>query len=167
MISISKVKESIITNGERILKVLQFGAKTAKVFSDFGDDSQPLKDMIAVYADTTEVGESVIIGYLNKNQISAAGEKRIFSLKVDGSLSTDIHLKNDETIVIASGTDYAVRYSSLETSFNQLKSDFNSLVVAYNSHQHTLPNGASPPTLPGTTSAASISGAKIDEIRLP
>ena len=92
----------------------QYGAKTADVVSSFGEDSAPLKNMVALYADTSEIGESVIIGYINKNQIAAAGEKRIFSLKEDGSMSFAIHLRNNGTAEIGGAVDNAVRYSKLD-----------------------------------------------------
>lgn len=119
MISFSRVKGVFLENGSRILKVIQFGAKTADVVSSFGDDSCPLNDMTAIYANTSEVGDSIIIGYINKNQISAVGEKRIFSLKQDESLSTYIHLKNDGTINIGGDSDFMIRYTSLNVALQE------------------------------------------------
>ena len=112
MITFSKVKESII-NSFRSIKVLQFGAKTADVVAPFGDDSSPLENMTAIYAETTNVGESIVIGYINNNQIALPGEKRIFSLDASGNLSTYIHLKTDGTMEVGGNDDNAVRYSTL------------------------------------------------------
>lgn len=162
--TLSIVKENIIKAGKRALKVMEFGAKTADVVSDFGDDSSPLKDMIAVYGKTSESGDSIIVGYLNSNQISQPGEKRIFSLKEDGSLSFAIHLKNDGTCEIGGDVDNAVRYSKLEEAFNELKSDMNTFIDSYNLHQHPA-NGLAPPTVIAVESTADITGAKIDEIK--
>ena len=114
MISTAKVKQWSIEKGKRILKLLQFGAKTAKVAAPFGDDSNPVKDMTAIFAETTASGEPVVIGYINTNQIAQEGEKRIFSLKEDGNLSTYIWLKNDETMEIGGNVDNAVRFSKLK-----------------------------------------------------
>lgn len=167
MITFSLVKENLLESGKRLLKVIQYGTKTADVAAAFGDDSAPLKDMIAIYANTSENGDNIIIGYLNKNQISAAGEKRIFSLKSDGSLSFAIHLKNDGTCEIGSDTDNAVRFSKLEEGFNKLRDDFNSFVnTSYNVHSHAN-SGAAPPSSLGTSSTANITAAKIDEIKVP
>ena len=164
MITFSKVKENII-DSFRSMKVFQFGAKTADVASSFGDDSAPLKNMTAIFADTSNIGEPVIIGYLNKNQIATEGEKRIFSVDpATGNLSFAIHLRTDGTCEIGGNIDFMVRYSALETAFNQLKNDFNT-------HNHTttatvgdsaIPGVITPPT---TTSNADISGAKIEEIK--
>ena len=170
MISFSKVKESLIENGSRILKVVQFGAKTADSVSSFGDDSHPLNNMVAIYASTSEVGDNIIIGYINKNQIAALGEKRIFSLKEDGSLSFAIHLKNDQTCEIGGNADFAVRYNKLETAFNNLKTDMNNFITVFNSHVHISASPGSPnaPTLTsGAASAADITPAKIAEIKVP
>ena len=37
--------------------------------------------MVAIFAETSNNSEAVIIGYINKNQVAGPGEKRIFSLK--------------------------------------------------------------------------------------
>lgn len=118
MISFAKVKQWSLENGKRILKLFQFGAKTAKVAAPFGDDSNPLKDMTAILAETSENGEPVVLGYINKNQLAKEGEKRIFSLKSDGSLSSFIWLKNDETIEIGGNADNAVRFTALKTAID-------------------------------------------------
>lgn len=167
MITYSVIKENILKSFKRSVKVVQYGAKTADVASSFGDDASPLKGMIALYSGTSENGDNIIIGYLNENQIAKEGEKRIFSLKADGSKSFDIYLKNDETCEIGGDADNAVRFSKLEEGFNQLKSDLNSLIASYNLHQHTAPNGATPPTTQGVASNASITAAKIEEIKVP
>tara|TARA_B100000953_G_C18034140_1_gene423816 strand:- start:340 stop:828 length:489 start_codon:yes stop_codon:yes gene_type:complete len=116
-LSYSKIKSYLIDNF-RIAKVIQYGAKTAKVASDFGDDSAALKDMTAIYADTGVSGKSVIVGYLNKNQIAKEGEKRIFSLKPDGSLSGYLHLKNDGTCCLMGEENTAVRFTPLDTAIS-------------------------------------------------
>lgn len=170
MISFSTLKETVVEAGIRIAKVVQFGAKTADVVSSFGDDSAPLKDMTAIYAGTSEVGDNIIIGYINKNQIAADGEKRIFSLKEDGSLSFSIHLKNDGTCEIGGNDDYAVRYSKLEEAFNELRTDLNNLVTAYNGHTHVSASPGSPnsPTpTQGQASTADITPSRVDNVKLP
>jgi len=163
-ITLSLVKENII-DSFRSLKVFQFGAKTADVAAPFGDDSAPLENMSAIFADTSNIGEPVIIGYLNKNQIATEGEKRIFSLDPDtGNISFAVHLRTDGTCEIGGDTDFMVRYSALETAFNELKDKFNT-------HIHTTTGTVGPTAVPGvitpptTQSNADISGAKIEEIK--
>ena len=160
MITYSKVKENII-NGFRSIKVLQYGAKTADVASPFGDDSAPLKDMIAIYSDTSNASESVVIGYLNKNQIATTGEKRIFSLKPDGTLSIDIHLRTDGTLEIAGANDNAVRYTPLDAGI--VAKD-----ALINAELAKIATAIS--TLGGTYAVGNIStditAARVDEVKL-
>lgn len=119
MITFSIVKDWFVKKGFKVLKVQEFGAKTAEQASDFGEDSTPLKDMVALYANTSEDGDNVIIGYLNKQHLTAEGEKRIFSLRPDGSLSIDIHLKNDGTLQVGGDAHTAVRFAPLNTAIQQ------------------------------------------------
>lgn len=159
--TLSIVKENIIKAGKRALKVFEFGAKTADVVSDFGDDSSPLKDMIAIYGTTSESGDNIIIGYLNSNQISKPGEKRIFSLKEDGSLSFAIYLKNDGTCNIGGETDNMVRYAALNTAIQQQNTDINAELIKIQTAINALAPGAYTPT----PINIDLSLAKINEIK--
>jgi hypothetical protein len=140
--------------------------------SAYGTDSNPVKDMVAIYTPTGENGKNVIIGYINKNRLAEIGEHRIFSTNDQGVLSTYIWLKNDETMEIGGDADFMVRYSVLESAFNDLKGTVNDLVSAFNSHMHaTAATGPPsiptpiPSSIPAIPSTADISGAKIDEIK--
>jgi hypothetical protein len=156
----------------RLIKFLRKGKSDIQErwqASPFGDDSNPVKDMVAVYSETTEKGKGVIIGYLNKDLQAAVGEKRLYSTDTDGALSFYLWLKNDGTCLVGGDSDNMVRYSKLEEAFNELKDDFNTLVNTYNAHTHTGvtagpgSTGTTPAT--GTTSAADITPSKIDEIK--
>jgi len=118
MISFSKFKEAIIESGKRNLKVEQFGIKTADEVSPFGVDANPLKDMVAIYSDTTNASESVILGYINKNQLADSGEIRLYSLDSNKALKSFIWLKNDNTIEFNGNTYSMVRYEPLESGIN-------------------------------------------------
>ena len=168
MITFSRIKEVTIDKGFRFLKVLQFGAKTADSVAPFGDDSHPLKDMIAIYAKTSEVSENVVIGYINKNQIAEVGEKRIFSLKEDGSLSFAIHLKNDGTVEIGGNDDNAVRFSKMQEAFDELRDDLNSHITNYNTHFHPATAGTTSPTASQSQpSTADVTPSRVDNVKLP
>ncbi len=160
--TISIVKENILKNGRRILKVFEFGAKTGDVVAPFGDDSAPLKDMVAIFGQTSVKGESVVIGYINKNQIAQPGEKRIFSLDSDGNLSFAIHLKGDGTCEIGGNTDNAVRYAELNTALQQQVTDINTELGKISAAIGLL--GGSYVVDP---IALDASAAKIDEIKTP
>lgn len=156
----------------RVIKYIRFGASNAHTSlqaAPHGIDSNPVKDMIAIYANTNGDGESVIIGYLNRDQLAAVGETRLYSTDVNGVMKTYHWLKNDGTQEIGGNTDFMVRYSKLEEAFNQLKSDFNALVQAHNTHTHPGVQagggltGATPTT--GNPSNANIAPAKISQIK--
>ena len=162
MITFSKVRDFVIENGKRILKVDQYGAKTAKVAANYGDDSQPLKNMTAIYSPTAVNSEPVIIGYINTNQVAEEGEKRIFSQSLDGALSFSIHLKTDGTCEIGGNIDNAVRFNALSSSLTASDTALNAELVKI----QALFTGL------GLTYARSqvttnISTSKIEEIKTP
>lgn len=125
MITLSKLDSAIIEGGKRILKVFEFGVKTAKETSPFGIDSSPLKGMTAVYGNTSNNGDTVILGYIQKNQLAEPGETRFFSLDADGNLKAFIWLKNDGDIQL-NGDDYSsVRFQPLKDAIAQLDQKIN------------------------------------------
>ena len=162
MITFSKVRDFVIENGKRILKVQEYGVKTAKVASNYGDDSQPLKNMTAIYSPTAVNSEPVIIGYINTNQVAKEGEKRIFSQSLDGSLSFAIHLKTDGTCEIGGAVDNAVRFNALASSLTASDTALNAELAKIATAIGSL--GGVYTVAPVTTD---ISTSKIDEIKTP
>lgn len=170
LVIVKTISTSLDDLKRRIIKVCRYGKsdiQTSVEVSPYGVDSNPIKDMVAVYAPTKEKGKTVILGYFNKNKLAEVGEYRNFSTDEEGNVVFYTHLKNDGTMEIGGDSDFMVRYSALETGFNQLKSDFNTFITSqYNLHIHPTPAGPSSPTvLVGTPSTADISGAKIQEIK--
>ena len=173
MLNLTKILSTDFDDlARRLVKVLRKGksdVQTPMEAAPFGIDSNPLKDMIAVYGPTEEKGKTVIIGYLNKNQQADVGETRLFSTDADGALKFYAWLKNDGTMEIGGADYHMVRYEQLETAFNELKADFNALVTTFNSHTHLgviagfATSGTT--TASGTASDADITPAKIDEIK--
>lgn len=158
----------------RVIKILRFGKgdfQTPDQIAPHGIDSNPVKDMIAIYAPTEQKGEAVIIGYLNKNMLAAVGETRLYSTDADGALKIYAWLKNDGTMELGGNAKHLARFEELKSGYDQLKTDLNNLITAFNSHMHaTAGTGPpSPPTpgagIPATASTASIDAAKIDEIK--
>jgi hypothetical protein len=94
------------------------------------------------------------------------GACKLYSTDIDGVEQSSILLDNDGMVTINEGTDFAVRYSALETAFNQLKSDFDTFA---STHTHTgVSSGTSSSgTAIAIPSTADISGAKVEEIKLP
>lgn len=125
MITFSKVRSSFIEKGKRVLKVFEFGAKTAVEIAPFGDDSNPIANMTAIYADTGEAGDKIILGYINQSQLAEVGEKRIYSTDSNGAIKFFIWLKNDGTCQIGGTDDNMVRYEKLDDALQAQKTDIN------------------------------------------
>lgn len=89
--------------------------------------------------------------------------------------NVEITADTGQEITFNSGTDYAVRFNELQTAYNNLKANLNTFIGVYNGHIHVTTAvdalGAtgviSPPAAQGTASTASVSDAKINEIRVP
>ena len=121
MITNATVDSTSTEDGMRMIKVDQFGAKEPYECAPFGFDSNPVKDMTAVYADTSENGEPVIIGYINENQLSDIGELRLYN-----SNKSYIWLKNDDTIELNGNSRTIVAFIDLKT---ELENTINKLNV--------------------------------------
>lgn len=173
----TKLDDEIRNFPRRLIKYLRLGkndVRESHQSGPFGTDSNPVKDTIAIYGPTLQSGKQVIIGYINKNQFAEIGEHRIFSTDSDGLEVFSLYLKNDGTAEFGGDADFMVRYNELESAFNELKGDLNSLITAYNSHIHVttatvgataVPGILSPTPSAGVSSTADISGAKITEIK--
>lgn len=172
---IIKVTETLIYKGYRRIKSAFSGDTHDSVqITSFGDDSCPPKNIKGVKMATSTEAYHIILGYFNRSNVAVEGEKRIFSVKEDGSISFYVHLKNNGTMEIGGTDDNLVRYSELKTGFDQLKTDFNNfLTTQYNLHTHPVPGvtvgsgstNSSVTTSLGTESIADISDCKIDEIK--
>jgi len=166
------ISTEIDTIKRRVVKILRFGksdVQTALECGSYGIDSNPIKDMVAVYAPTEEKGKVAIIGYINKNQKALPGEFRMFSTDANGTEKFYVWLKNDETIEIGGDSNFAVKFNELKTEFNALKTDYNNHINEYNLHTHlgvTVGSGATGITTPSTnTNTSNIDNAKNDKIK--
>ena len=163
---IVKITESTVRKGLRWLKSL-YSADTHESIqlAPFGDDSCPLSGTKGIKARTSTDAYHVILGYFNRSNVAGEGEKRLYSVKSDGSISFYVHLKNDGTIVIGGEDDNLVRYSKLKEGFDQLKSDFNTFKATHTHTGVTTGSGVSGIPSDVAPSEADISGCKIDEIK--
>lgn len=166
------ISTTVDSLARRVVKVLRYGrddVQSGYAVAPFGVDSNPIKDMVAVYAPTGTKGETVVIGYINKNHIAGIGELRQYSTDEDGEEQFYLWLRNNGTIEIGGDAKNVARYQELETAFNELRDDFNTLVLIFNGHSHSgvTPGGGitGVTTATGSQSAADITGAKIDEIK--
>lgn len=152
---------------------------TAELYLSPGDDSVPQKDDFTTLVKVEGKGKYIAVGILNNSEGIEKGEKRLYSRDANGAEQSEIHLKNDGTIVINNGTDFLVRYNELETAFNQLKQDFDDFVsTVYGVHIHPAVTTAtvgigpvgvvtiSPTTSTGSPSTADITPAKVDDVNV-
>lgn len=124
-----------------------------------GFDSNPIKDMIAVYSETSEKGKAVIIGYINPDQITQPGESRMYATDSNGVLKLHVHLKDDGTAEIGGTGDFLVRYNELNTALQTEKIAINTELVKIQTAIASL--GGAYAHIPVTVD---ISGAKITEL---
>lgn len=142
---------------------------TVEYMSPPGEDSNPPDGTKVLIIDA---GRAYKIAFAADDNIQPSmeeGEKKLYSIS-DGAIAAFINFLQSGIIELNGNSDFAVRFSELETGFNQMKTDFNNfLTTAYNVHTHpTAPIGPiSIPSLPGSASTADISAAKVDEVKLP
>lgn len=166
-----KIISSKISGAVQYVKFLRYGdsdVQEKKTATPYGIDSNPIPEMIAVYAETGVKGESVLVGFINKNAIAQPGELRLFSTNTSGVEQAYLYFKADGAIHLNGTDDNMVRFSKLKTGFDQLRTDLNNLVTMFNVHVHlsaapTVPT--STPTSVATSSTATINAAKITDIK--
>jgi hypothetical protein len=127
MIAFSKYSSAVIEIGKRIIKASGIGgsAMTAKECVPFGIDGQPREGWTAIYAETTNKSETVILGYINKNQLAEAGELRLYSVAESGASSAFVFLKAGGEIWLNSNQYSAVKFEPLQTAVNAQNVDIN------------------------------------------
>jgi hypothetical protein len=165
----------------RLAKFLRYGkndTQTALQVGPPGVDANPIKDMIAVYSQTSEKGDTVVIGYINKNQLAGPGEHRIFSLDENGVVKATMHLKSNgvnqftgNSIEFLGNTKTLAKFEELKTGFDQLKTDFNNHLQKWNTFATAYTPGSSssvgtPPTAQtSSASTASIDNSKAENLK--
>lgn len=172
---VKTISTEIDSKKRRVIKFLRLGLKdvqTSEEASAFGIDSHVPKDFVAVYAATGEKGSTVILGYLNKNQLAKVGENRIYSTDEEGKeVKFYLHLKNDGTAEFGGDADNLVRYAKLKEEYDKTKDVLDTFLTALQTPVNEPGNGA-----PSAFQAAllgvlaskqtgDISSCKIDEIK--
>jgi len=129
MINTTKVISTSFDSVKRLLvKVLRLGSKDVreiKQVSPYGIDSNPVKDMVAIFAATPETGKDYIVGYINKNCIANPGEVRMFSTDDSGTLKAYSYHKNDGTIEFCGSANTLVKHAPLDSSLQTMVSLIN------------------------------------------
>jgi hypothetical protein len=162
MIQTAKIISSKIDKiGRRLVKFFGLGTKDVKellVAAPYGVDSNPVKDMVAIYGSTTIKGESVVIGYINKNAVAKVGELRFFSTNSTGAEQIYVYLKDNGKISIGGETNHLTRFENLEIAVGLLE-------TALNAHTH-LGNLGYPTGPPVAPFVIDISAAKTNNINI-
>lgn len=153
---------------------------TVEHFSDSGDDAHPLPDDYLFVVEAPGTGRWVAVGYIDtvNDPKATPGEKRMYSRNIDGQPVTEIWLKSDGTIAIYGdgdielngNTDFAVRFNELESYVSTLSTELESMVTVFNGHTQPVsgsPPVAAVPSTPMVNPTASVSAAKVDNVRLP
>ena len=140
--------------------------------SVYGIDSNPPLDSHILLFDSRGQESNqfgLVNDFENRKKDLKEGEVAVHNTKTGAYM----HLKEDGNMELLGSGDFAVRYLELETAFNQLQSDFDDLVTAYNSHTHVYVPGtlaaiaSAPTTATGSPSTADITPAKVAEIEVP
>ena len=121
----STVKLSQVLQTVRYITLLVMGKKivrTPKQLTPYGFDSNPIENMIAIYAPTSNSDSTgVVIGYINKRCIADIGESRIFSTDASGNFKTNLLCGNDGKIYMGNSEiktdyiDFLVKYNEFKT----------------------------------------------------
>ena len=132
----------------------------SKVFLDEAGEAFKLAVAIdAGIGPDSEEGESIIYSIADGAIVASAHYKNngdIEHVSVDGGF---VNIRNSGVVEINGSTDFMVRFSALETAFNELK-------AAHNNHKHGgVDTGSGTSSGPDVSSAADISLAKIDDVK--
>lgn len=139
--------------------------QTVELMNNAGDGSIPA---IGSRVLILQVGPAWKIGIAESDNIDPEvqdGEGHFYS-QDSGIIKAFIKFLKSGIIELNGNTDFAVRFSVLESGFNQLKSDFNSFLTHIHSGVTTGGAASGPPTPPVLPSTADISGSKIDEVKV-
>jgi len=155
--TLSTAKDSMNRLIQKVRRLGKSDIQTAPIAAPYGIDSNPIADMIAVYAETSVKGDQVIIGYINKNALAEVGGLRLFSTNAAGVEQFYTYLTPDGNLRLNGIARHLARFEELETAFNELK-------AAYNGHTHLSTATGTPTSGTSAPSSADIAAAKIDNI---
>lgn len=136
---------------------------TSNLYGPSGDDSPPLPDDRIALMKKDGAGNWVAVGVLVLSQGAEAGEKILYSRDSAGVVKATFKMLKDGVIELNGNADFAVAFDDLKTQFDELQ-------TAFNTHTHIYIPGtlATVPTAtPLPQSAADIDQAKVAEVKLP
>lgn len=139
--------------------------QTVELMTQAGDESSPPDGAHVILV---QLGPAWVVAVAADDLIPpgiAEGERRVYS-QDGGTRKASIYWRASGQLEINGTGDFAVRFTALETAFNELQTQFNTLQAAYAAHIGHFPGGSVPP-VPGTPSVADISLAKVNTVELP
>lgn len=159
--------------GRRLIKALANGPADVRESiqaAPHGIDSNPVKDMVAIYAQTEERGKAYVVGYLNKDLSASVGELRLFSTSESGQLAAWMWLKNNGNIEILGSDDNLIKYAQTAATIKEIQDDIKALKQAFTTWVPVAYDGGA--ALKAATGSwfsqpltEDISGAKFDEVK--
>jgi hypothetical protein len=126
---ISTAKDSLNRIIPKFLRLGLNDVQTSKQLAPFGVDSNPIKDMAALYAKAGEKGETFIVGYVNVQSLANVGEVRLFSTNNNGVVQVDIKVRNNGNIELGGNANNLVKYTPLNTGLNNQLNGINTELV--------------------------------------
>jgi len=166
MVKVSKIISSTIKSGRRILKILGLGKEdiqTSYESMPFGIDSVPIKDLIAIQMETSERGKTVIVGYINKNQIADIGEARFYSLDATGAEQATVYLKKDGVLELNGNVDNAVKFIPLDAGLQYQTTAINAELVKIAAGLNAIVPGS----YAHTPVTVNITSSKVETVKVP
>jgi hypothetical protein len=155
MIKGKTISTTVSKIGTRLQKFLGMGRKDVQeteVCQPFGIDGNAVKDMVAIYSPTLVKGETVVIGYINKNAIAEVGGLRLYSTNQQGSERAYVYLRANKDIELNGNGDSIVRYTPLNSGIQSEASLINqnlNLILANLTNLNSVVNGI----IPGSVTA--------------
>jgi hypothetical protein len=132
----------------------------SKVFLDKAGESY--KICMAVddgIGPNTEEGESIVYSVSEGAIVARTYYKNNGDIEIESVGGGFVNIRKDGSVEVNGDSDFMVRFSALQTAFNQLKSDFDT-------HIHSgVVTGGSNTSVPTATSSADIDPAKIDNVK--
>jgi len=140
--------------------------RTVELIAQSGQDENPADECRVYVIDVINENNYMIAVAVSDDLASEVdpGEKEIYS--TDSPATTKkarVKFNGDGVLDLNGNSDFAVRFNTLKTEFDKLKAD-------YNSHTHAYlpgPGSSIPTATPLPQTVADITGAKVDEVKLP
>jgi hypothetical protein len=187
IITSHKIGKNRDGDADRVLlqvKMLDEDVRTVELFPGAGVDSNPANGCRVEVVEANGVKISGIVSddiapesdpgeyeiYSTDNP--AVAKKASVKLSSNGDITitaftgAKIEIKADGDIILNSGTGSAVKFSELETAFNQLKDDFDDFKANHKHGGVTIGAGTTAVSDMPAPSTADISAAEVPEVKL-